>query len=87
MTFSIIISVPKKIIYAAFYFNHMRMEEQIILPAAEKLLTAEEWAACDRAFADNNDPLADKDLKGRFEDLFTLIVTITPAPIGVGAPA
>ena len=71
--------------YADFYFSHMRMEEDIILPAAEKLLNAEDWLAIRDAFSANSDPLENKELKGDFERLFSLIVNIAPAPIGLGA--
>lgn len=71
--------------YAEFYFGHMRVEEETIIPAAEKLLTEADWRVIGDAFSSNSDPLENKDLKGDFERLFTLIVNIAPAPIGLGA--
>lgn len=68
--------------YAAFYFGHMRMEEEIILPAIEKFLTTQDWDEADVAFA-ANEVSADKE---RFEQLFSIIANITPAPIGLGTP-
>lgn len=70
--------------YAGFYFGHMRLEEEIILPAAAKLLTESEWKSIDTAFSDNRDPLTGVEIKGNFDKLFSLIVNITPAPMGVG---
>ncbi len=70
--------------YAGFYFSHMRLEEEIILPAAVQFLLPEDWSAIETAFADNRDPLSGAELKSGFEKLFSLIVNITPAPMGVG---
>ncbi|WP_151445635.1 hemerythrin domain-containing protein [Lacisediminimonas profundi] len=72
--------------YAEFYFGHMRVEEETIIPGAEQQLDQADWAAIGNAFAANTDPLEKKDLKGDFERLFTLIVNIAPAPIGLGDP-
>ena len=71
--------------YAEFHWNHMRCEEQELLPLAEQALNAEDWAAIEAAFAGNADPIAD--LRGQdFDKLFARIVSIAPAPIGLGAP-
>lgn len=45
--------------YAEFHWNHMRKEEQQLLPLAQQYLTREDWRAIDDAFAGNNDPIAD----------------------------
>lgn len=42
--------------YADFQWKHMRMEEEIILPLAERDLTAEDWQHVDAAFAANREP-------------------------------
>lgn len=68
--------------YAAFYFGHMRMEEEIILPAIDRFLTPPDWDEADLAFA-ANEVNADKE---SFEQLFSMIANITPAPIGLGTP-
>jgi len=71
--------------YADFHWKHMRKEEQQLLPLAEKHLTAEDWNKVDAAFDVNNDPIAgmhERDLQA----LFTRIVGLAPAPVGVGAP-
>lgn len=70
--------------YVTFSFDHMRLEEQAVLPAADRFLTEQDWEAVDRSFAANRDPLAGTAYQESFERLFSLIVNITPAPIGVG---
>ena len=70
--------------YAEFHRRHMRREELEVLPAAERALTGEDWRAIEEAFAGNEDPIADlreQDLA----QLYTRIVSIAPAPIGLGA--
>jgi len=71
--------------YAGFYFEHMKLEEEVILPLARRVLTKEDWAEADKAFAANRDPLSGVAGMDDFDRLFRLIVTITPAPLGVGA--
>lgn len=44
--------------YAKFYFSHMGLEEDVVLPAAIKFLTPDDWAVIDAQFAANEDPLA-----------------------------
>jgi hemerythrin-like domain-containing protein len=71
--------------YLDFYLEHMRLEETVILPAAEQLLTEADWQALDAAFAKNCDPLTGKYPRDPVYDrLFTRIVMRAPAPIGVG---
>ena len=69
--------------YAQFHWNHMRREENDLIPRAEKALTAGDWAAIEAAFAGNKDPIAD--LRAHdFTQLFQRIVSIAPAPVGLG---
>ncbi len=70
--------------YARFYFSHMRLEEETIIPTAQSALTSEDWARVDAAFDANQDPLAGDEYKESLDRLFSLIVNITPAPIGLG---
>jgi len=69
--------------YADFHWRHMRTEELEILPLAEKRLTAQDWAAIDEAFDANQDPVAGVKEKD-FQALFSRIVRLAPAPVGVG---
>lgn len=69
--------------YVGFHLRHMRREELEVLPAAERALKTADWRAIAQAFAGNEDPIADlreQDLA----QLFTRIVSIAPAPIGLG---
>jgi hemerythrin-like domain-containing protein len=71
--------------YAQFHWNHMRKEEEKILPLAELHLTADDWLAIDQAFAGNRDPIADLRDKD-FRVLFSRIASLAPAPVGLGEP-
>jgi hemerythrin-like domain-containing protein len=68
-----------------FYLEHMRLEEAVILPAAMKVLGADDWTDIDAAFARNVDPLNGNYPRDPvYDQLFTRIVTRAPAPIGLG---
>jgi len=71
--------------YAEFHWKHMRKEEQQLLPLAERHLLPEDWKAIDAAFAANTDPIAGMRERD-FEQLFTRIVNLAPAPVGLGDP-
>ena len=69
--------------YAQFHWNHMRKEEERLLPLAEQHLTEGDWRWIEAAFAGNQDPIAD--LRERdFEQLYSRIVSLAPAPVGLG---
>ena len=70
--------------YAAFHSRHMGLEQDIVLPLAQRALTQADWQEIDAAFLGNVDPLIGVDEKKGFDALFTKIITITPPPIGVG---
>jgi hemerythrin-like domain-containing protein len=71
--------------YAQFHWQHMRKEEQALLPLAEQRLTVEDWAAIATAFRANEDPLAGT-AEHDFKRLFHRIAQLAPAPVGLGAP-
>ena len=73
--------------YVTFYLNHMRTEETELMPAAEKSLSADDWAELDAAFTIERDPLAGGVRDRHYDRLFTRIVLTAPAPIGVGPSA
>ena len=73
--------------YSDFHWKHMRMEEDEILPLAEKHLTPLDWERIATAFSANHDPLAGLDSGKEFEELFSRIVQLAPAPIGLGSSA
>ncbi len=71
--------------YMDFYLGHMTLEEEVILPEAERVLSAADWAEIDAAFAQNADPLTGKyPPPAEYEQLFSMIVQRAPAPIGLG---
>ena len=71
--------------YLAFYLEHMRLEETVIIPAAMKVLTESDWKGLDAAFASNCDPLTGTTPRDpAYERLYTRIVSMAPAPIGLG---
>lgn len=69
--------------YAGFYFDHMRVEEEHLLPVASAVLSEAEWEELGAAFARNADPLAGGDAAA-MDRLFTRIVRSSPSPIGYG---
>jgi hemerythrin-like domain-containing protein len=71
--------------YVHFYLEHMRTEETQLLPAAERSLSAEDWAELEEAFRAEPDPIAAGMHDAAYDRLFTRIVLAAPAPIGVGA--
>lgn len=74
------------IAYVGFYLEHMRQEEAVILPAAERALTSADWHALNAAFATNQDPLNTRLPRNpQFDRLFTRIVMLAPSPVGVGS--
>ena len=76
------------------YHEHMRKEEQIAFPLAERLLNASDWLMIGHAIEENRgplavecDPLAAERETRDFEKLFSRIVNLAPPPIGVGPDA
>ena len=71
--------------YVNLYLEHMRLEEQQVLPAAERVLTQADWDELDAEFEKNCDPLTGKYQPDPvYEALFSRIVRKAPAPIGLG---
>ena len=69
--------------YAAFHWEHMRLEENDLLPLAERHLTEADWDAIDAAFLGHTDPLLGAEQGDEYRELFRRIVNLAPAPIGV----
>lgn len=69
--------------FADFHWRHMRKEELELLPIAERVLTAADWRAIERAFATNLDPIAELQERD-YERLFSRIANLAPAPVGLG---
>jgi hemerythrin-like domain-containing protein len=72
--------------YVDFYLTHMALEERDVLPLAERVLTEDDWADIDAAFRANRDPLTGCQPETEYEQLFTRIVSLVPAPLGLGQP-
>jgi branched-chain amino acid transport system ATP-binding protein len=70
--------------YLDFSWKHLNQEEKELLPLAREALTVDDWKEIDNEFAANFDPYSGAE--GEFEELFRKIVTMTPAPYGLGAP-
>lgn len=73
--------------YVDFYLGHMALEEREILPLAERSLTPADWKDLDDAFVANRDPLTGAQPEAEYAVLFTRIVNILPAPLGLGPAA
>lgn len=69
-------------IYLEQEWHHMNTEEYRIFPLAKAHLTAEDWAEIDAAFLANGNPW--EGAAGEYAALFSKIVNIAPAPVGLG---
>jgi len=65
--------------YASFLWEHLGREEGVILPAAERHLTAADWEEIDAAFSANRDPDFGGDTDAEFRRLFSRIVNLAAA--------
>jgi hemerythrin-like domain-containing protein len=70
--------------YTRFYLEHMAIEETEIIPAARRCLEDADWAELDAAFAANLDPLTGHPASSDYDPLFSKIVMMAPAPVGLG---
>ncbi|PWC33507.1 hemerythrin domain-containing protein [Azospirillum sp. TSO35-2] len=71
--------------YVATSWAHVGLEERELLPLARKGLSREDWAGIDAAFEANKDPWSGP--AGEFRSLFSRIVSMVPAPYGLGPSA
>jgi hemerythrin-like domain-containing protein len=72
--------------FCDFYSLHMHKEETLAMPLAQKMFNAEDWGRIEAAFSANRDPLGGVDEDQEFRHLFSRIVSLAPAPMGVGPP-
>lgn len=68
--------------YIDFEWAHMNTEEHQIFQLAKAHLTADDWAEIDAAFLANGSPW--EGAAGEYAALFSKIVNIAPAPVGLG---
>jgi hemerythrin-like domain-containing protein len=70
--------------FARNYREHIRKEEELLLPLALRVLTAADWSRLAIVFEKNRDPLAlGRDTRD-FDRFFARIAEIAPSPIGFG---
>lgn len=67
--------------FAQSQWHHMSAEERLLLPAASRFLTVEDWAAIAAAFADNGDPRFGSDAYESFAQLASRLHNLTAATI------
>jgi nucleotide-binding universal stress UspA family protein/hemerythrin-like domain-containing protein len=72
--------------FAALESPHMMLETKVILPAAQKYLTADDWAEMSHAFAQNGDPRFSADADEEYRQLFSSILNHAPENIVGGTP-
>ena len=71
--------------YAAFHWDHMRVEEDELLPLAKLRLTRADWAVVDAAFLGHTDPLLGAERGLEYQELFRRIISLAPPPIGLAS--
>ena len=64
--------------FASAQWQHMNLETKVIMPAAQKHLTDEDWTEIARAFAENGDPRFSVDADEEFRQLFANILNLAP---------
>ncbi len=67
--------------FTEFYLDHMRKEEEQLLPLAAVTLSQEDWQRVDSAFSNNADPLFDAKLTDEYRRLYDHITELTPGPL------
>ncbi len=70
--------------FAEDVWQHMNVEEKVVIPLAKKCLTAADWVEIAEAFGENGDPRFGAESDHEFRNLFSRIVNLAPPPIGVG---
>ena len=70
--------------YIDFYLAHIQAEEAEVLPLAERVLSADDWAGLDCAFCANRDPLAGHEPDDNYRHVFKKILWALPPPLGIG---
>jgi hemerythrin-like domain-containing protein len=73
--------------YIDFETMHATRESRELLPIAERVLTAADWAEIDAAFAANDDPAFGDRPRQRFERMLSALANRAPSPYGLGVSA
>lgn len=69
--------------FVAGYREHMRMEEQELMPIASRVLGDSEWAELNAQWAAHHDPLEGIESGDEYERLLDRIVELAPPPLGI----
>ena len=64
--------------FATAQMEHMGLEAKVIIPAARKHLTAEDWTEIASAFGENGDPRFSVDADEEYRQLFARILNLAP---------
>ncbi|AVR88067.1 hemerythrin domain-containing protein [Thauera aromatica] len=70
--------------YVGFEWAHLHAEEDLLLPLAERVLVAEDWATIGAAFRAHDNPLFGIKPGEEARTLYQTILRLAPAPIGFG---
>jgi hemerythrin-like domain-containing protein len=69
--------------YVNFCANHRRVEDTVIIPAAQRFLSESDWVRIDAIVENRLDPFGDATFEGEsLESLYRLIVNAVPAVAG-----
>ncbi|MFO1311416.1 MAG: universal stress protein [Burkholderiales bacterium] len=71
--------------FATSQMEHMGLEARVIIPAARKHLTDEDWTAIAQAFGTNGDPRFSVDADEEYRHLFSRIINLAPEGVVGGA--
>jgi len=71
--------------YVQFHWEHMRKEEEVLLPLAARVLTQDDWQAIAAAFSESGDPLLGHGAQAALRALFQSILALAPPPVGLGS--
>lgn len=69
--------------YADFVEDHIERENREAFPLAERILSEDDWAEIDTAFADNDDPMLGGPQRDKFAALYNRIVGLGLPPLGM----
>jgi hemerythrin-like domain-containing protein len=70
--------------YTAFYLQHMRLEEEHVLPLARRSFGDDDWRILDRAFLLHRDPLTGNRPDAEYAELFRVIESVLQSPPASG---
>jgi hemerythrin-like domain-containing protein len=73
--------------YIGFYLEHMRVEEEEVLPLALRVLGEDDWRMLDRAFGMHRDALTGSAPEAIYVELFRTIVEAMPPQLRPGPRA